>query len=381
MRLLFLAPGVRYTESYPFELRGSESQMIGLGNELRKCGHETTIVGQFGDASPQDAARSEGPEFLSVSVARLPGTPIGDVIRGVIFSRKALPIIRRVGPDAICLNERFSATFVSRLSTPKVFITHNPDAMPFYRSFAVSQNRTNILFFDLKRLIEESVMSRCNSIVALTDRIKGYLSSRGFPRITVIPNAVDEDQYRNAGDENFILYAGRLARVKGVDILIEAFAGLTAFRTHFLTVIGSGPEEARLHKLAARLGVAESVRFLPLLPREGLRRYLSTCSVFVLPSLYEGMPVTLLEAMASGKSVIASDIPGPADIIQHGSNGLLFESGSVESLRERLTSCLSDSALRNRIGASARRSVEAKYSFRQTARLYLQTFRTILGDD
>ena len=112
--------------------------------------------------------------------------------------------------------------------------------------------------------------------------------------------------------------------------------------------------------------------------KDKLREYLSKCSVFVLPSLFECMPVTLLEAMASGKPVIASDIPGPKDIITQRYDGFLFEKGNVEELKKYLGIIFDDKKLRKRIRENARKTVEEKYTFQKITQHYFETCEQIL---
>ena len=109
-----------------------------------------------------------------------------------------------------------------------------------------------------------------------------------------------------------------------------------------------------------------------------LKAYLARCSIFVLTSIFEMMPITLLEAMASGKSVIASDIPGPQDIIQNGYNGFLVEKCNTKELIKYLKLLIEDKPLREKTGYNARKSVKDKYTFEIVAEKYLKVFSELL---
>ncbi len=375
-----MAPAVQYTASFPFELHGSESQIMGISKELSRAGHEVLVAGRFGASVEPLAKNTSRVRFIDVSSRKLPSDAFAQLGSTFAYSRAVYRLIGETTPDIVSLNERFSAYFPSKSGIPKVFTTHNPDAMGFFRAFAIENNGLNLFFFGLKKRVEETVMARCDVVVALTKAIEAYLHHRGFWKTAVIPNAVNESDYYNRSDEGYVLYAGRLARIKGLPLLIDAFSQLRESTGWRLILVGSGPEEARLKSLAASKGLHGRVEFVPLVPRRELSHFLARCSVFVLPSWHEGMPVTLLEAMASSKPVIASNIPGPADMIDHGVSGLLFERGNAEDLARFLAICSTDSDLRRRLGAGARKAVETNYTFGRISGSYDTLFRRIRGE-
>lgn len=161
-------------------------------------------------------------------------------------------------------------------------------------------------------------MSQSDIIVALTKSLRNYMQENCFTNTCIIPNAVDVEKNTNCGDEKFILFAGKLNKVKGIEYLIKAFSELSNDYSSDLLIIGSGPDENRLMKMAISNKIENRVRFIPMVSKNELRDFLSKCSVFVLPSLFETFGIVTIEAMSSGKPVIASNIPGPRDIISHG---------------------------------------------------------------
>lgn len=150
-----------------------------------------------------------------------------------------------------------------------------------------------------------------------------------------------------------IVAVGRLDRPKAIDHLMAAFAqtGLAA-QGGTLTVLGEGPERHSLELLrdSLQLGKAVSMPGVVADPES----WLAQASLYVLPSRYEGFPNALLEAMAMGCAVIATDCDsGPRDIIQHGTNGLLVPVDDVEALSSAMRLLLSDEPMRMRLGAEA----------------------------
>jgi len=380
MRILFVSPGGLYSKNYPFERGGTQSQIYGISKEMARRGHEVYITGRFDNFMGKERETIDDIKFINIGIPHLKDTYIRQIGSSLLYSKVAAKKIRQINPDVISLNERFSAYFPSKLDIPKTFTTHNPDAMAFYREFALKNNRLNYVFFGVKKRIEESVMSRSDIIIALNKNIRDYLYENGFTNTYIIPNAVDAEKYMNKGDDNFILYAGRLSKVKGLMYLIQAFSEMSKNFDTDLMFVGSGPDEARLKKIVASKKIEDRVHFIPMVGKDKLREYLSKCSIFVLPSLFECMPVTLLEAMASGKPVIASDIPGPQDVITHGYDGFLYEKGNVDELKKYLELCLSDEKLRRERGRNARRTVEERFVFSIIANDYINLFKKIAID-
>jgi glycosyltransferase involved in cell wall biosynthesis len=168
------------------------------------------------------------------------------------------------------------------------------------------------------------------------------------------PNAVDTSIFRvdrRAHDGCVFLYVGRLDREKGVDLLLEAFAGVAGQ----LLVVGSGTENERLRGAAG-----ERVSFLGKLDRDDLPRVYAGADVLVLPSLSEPWGMVLNEGAAAGLALVASDAVGAAfDLIEHGENGFRVPAGDTRALHEALATLGSDAALRERFGARSRELARA----------------------
>jgi len=199
-----------------------------------------------------------------------------------------------------------------------------------------------------------------NTLVVQTNSVTAW-ANRVVPRnkVRVIPNFVrtmpePEEMIREEGRLNpFILTIGRLEKQKGHDLLIRAFACVDAKQKGWrLVILGEGPERSSLEKLAVNLGISDAVD-MPGIVKEPAE-WLHKARFFVLPSRYEGFPNALLEAMACGCAVIATDCPsGPAEIIRHNENGLLVPKDDVEALSAAMSRLMEDEGLRTRLGQKA----------------------------
>ncbi len=211
-------------------------------------------------------------------------------------------------------------------------------------------------------------------------RAKGY---RG--PVAVIPQfGVDPDLFcpapRPAGQEFIIGYLGRLVEEKGVDLLLEAVAGLAgAWRVH---ILGSGPAQAGLEAQARRLGLADRVSFDVWIPSSRLPDYYRRLDVLVLPSRTrpnwkEQFGRVLVEAMACGVPVIGSDCGEIPHVI--GEAGLIFPEGRADRLQAHLACLLADPPLRADLARRGRERVLARYTQAQVAAATWQVYRTLLA--
>jgi glycosyltransferase involved in cell wall biosynthesis len=154
---------------------------------------------------------------------------------------------------------------------------------------------------------------------------------------------------------------GRLVRQKGFDLLLEAFARCrTSHPRWTLRILGRGEERQALEAQARALNLGDAVEFAGVVKNP--QDHLAQSQLFVLSSRYEGFPNALLEAMASGLAVVATDCPtGPADIVTHDENGLLVPAGDVGALAAAMDRLMSDAGERRRLGERAR-EVQARFA-------------------
>jgi glycosyltransferase involved in cell wall biosynthesis len=175
-------------------------------------------------------------------------------------------------------------------------------------------------------------------------------------RLEVVPNPV-ADPGAPAPPGEGAVYVGRLSPEKGVATLIEAWRALDG---RPLTLVGEGPEEARLRELAR--GVA-GVHFAGAIPHAEVLRAISAAAIVVVPSLcYEVFPLAVVEAMASGRAVVAPRDTAPGEIVSESGAGLVFERGRAGSLARACAALFSDRERLRALGEEARAVFEARYA-------------------
>jgi glycosyltransferase involved in cell wall biosynthesis len=211
-------------------------------------------------------------------------------------------------------------------------------------------------------------------IIVVNSEVEHLLAAVAIPpdRVVRIPNGVDGEVFRGSSpaqrrevrtalglplDTTLVLYVGRLAHVKGVDILLNAWASLPqeTRAASMLVVVGDGPARGGLIDLARSLGIAESVVMTGSKP--DVRDFYCACDVFVLPSRTDGLSNALLEAMASELPVVATNVGGATDVVENGVSGWLAPPNDPKELMRGLQVTLARAGDWRRMGAAGRERV------------------------
>lgn len=230
--------------------------------------------------------------------------------------------------------------------------------------------------------------------ITTTREMKAQLDASGLEqaKIAEIPNGVDFDKYTpvNAAEKTqwkasrqlsgclLLVYAGRLEPEKNLSSFITAFSQVTGKfpELHFM-IIGSGSEEAPLKRLVARLDLGQKVTFLGQV--EEVASILPMADVFVLPSVSEGLPNALLEAMSCGLAVLASAVGGIKDLIRPGHTGLLFAPQDIFQMTEAIIRIAADRSLSARLGKNARLLIEQNHALAKVTCQYQQLYRELMN--
>lgn len=211
------------------------------------------------------------------------------------------------------------------------------------------------------RKVEAEVFSCADRVVVTTAAMKADIVVRLSDlseRIRIIPNYVDTDAFAPTGestDSRRLLFVGRIAAEKNLDSLLKAIEPLSVE----LVLIGEGKQRPELQQKFSHL--SERVVWEGNIPNSSLPAYMNGSAIFVLPSLYEGHPKALIEAMSCGMPVIGADSPGIREVIEHGHNGYLCGT-DPESVRHAIGHVLSKADLRAKLGRNARKFVLNHYS-------------------
>ncbi|MBI2888053.1 MAG: glycosyltransferase family 4 protein [Chloroflexi bacterium] len=274
----------------------------------------------------------------------------------------------------------------ARYGVPYVATYHQDVVLPWPLSWLAEAHH---------RLAGEGVLRSARLVLATTldYAARSRLASLPPQLVQELPNSVDTQIFRPGldarglrqslavGEEQPVaLFVGALDRAhyfKGVPVLLQALSSLPGAA---LVVVGDGDLRPRYQQAAQEAGLGARVRFVgPVVPTE-LPLYYALADVAVLPSTTRGeaFGVVLIEAMACGTPVVASDLPGVQAVVDHGLNGYLAPPGNAAALAARLRGLLADPALRARMGESGRRKAEARYDARQVGARLEEVYRKAL---
>jgi rhamnosyl/mannosyltransferase len=323
------------------------------------------------------------------SARGVPVTRAGSLARvGSVGLSPALPRILRATPsDVTVIHEPNPMALVADA------ITFRRGALLVY--FHSEVVRPQWMYRVLYRPFLERVLDRADRIVVASPAMRDTAGQlEGYRHKTVVipygiepaslaaPAAVAaraRDIRGASSSSPLLLFVGRLVPYKGVEVLIRALRDTPAR----LAVVGDGPLRRSLERLAADVGVADRVTFAGAVPDEELLAHYHACDALVLPSITraEAFGMVQLEAMACSRPVVSTDLPsGVPWVNRHGESGLVVPPGDVPALAAALRLLAGDAALRERLGAGARRRVEAEFTASRMAERTVGLYEEVLAE-
>ncbi|MDB5350590.1 MAG: glycosyltransferase [Planctomycetota bacterium] len=219
-----------------------------------------------------------------------------------------------------------------------------------------------------------------DAVVAISPAIRAELLAAGYDaaKIQDIPNGVPvpEAPWSPAGEPGRVAFVGRLAPEKGLNVLVDAWPLVLGDRPAArLTLIGEGPERVHLQAQIASLGIGDAVLLAG--PHPDPAALLCDSRLFVLPSREEGMSIALLEAMALGMPIVATDIPGNRGLMTDGVHGRLVPPGDAEALARAILAQENAPETAWAMARAARGRVQDEFSIAAVARRHLDLFGTL----
>jgi glycosyltransferase involved in cell wall biosynthesis len=312
------------------------------------------------------------------------------------------------------LNFKTITNLARLISDNKIHIVHSMGARAdFFARLACRKNPSTAVICTLAMLVEGfdvgffkktfyKVADRYSSryvthYIAVSRALKNRLveERRISPdRVTVIYNGVELDRYNpnlkattevrrslNITDDCFIIGTiGRLVYQKGFSYFLEAAKHIYSQKKHVrFVIVGHGVYETKLKSLAESMGISDICTFAGL--RFDIAHILSALDVFVLPSILEGLPRTVIEAMAMGRPIVATDIDGVREQLRHNETGLLVPPADSKALAAAVLDILADQEKAEYLGFQARKDAERLFDLRQTlakiATLYTNLYASI----
>jgi len=228
---------------------------------------------------------------------------------------------------------------------------------------------------NISKKYEKVALNLADGITVVSKEGYNYYTKMGF-NVVQIPNAIDLNIIPKKSTkqfENQIIFAGRLSKEKGIEILLETATHLPD--NYHLLIAGSGPLEEKVRNLADK---KTNVHYLGYQSKQNLLSLIQGSDLLIQPSLEEGISSTLLEAMACGTCILASNIEGISELVENNKNGLLVEPNNREELLNKILDLLPKKEKRLRM-ANEGLEIVKKYDWKRVGKLYLDFYESILN--
>ncbi|MGK5055411.1 TIGR04063 family PEP-CTERM/XrtA system glycosyltransferase [Janthinobacterium sp. LB2P49] len=328
-----------------------------------------------------------------------------------------LPVLRQV---AVIIGLAVRLRKLARQTRPDILHAHSPalnaiaalnagralgipvvyEVRAFWEDAAADHgsSRPGGLRYRLTRALETYALRRADAVTTICDGLRRELCARGVPahKITVIPNAVDAGAFSITAPEDLWLahklglhghlvigFIGSFYAYEGLALLLRAMPRLLAAQPALrLLLAGGGPQETALRALASQLDVEHAVVFAGRVPHAQVAAYYRLVDICVYPRLPMRLtelvtPLKPLEAMAQGRLVVASDVGGHRELIEHGKTGMLFRAGDAEALAQAVLHLLLAPASWPALRRQARTFVETERSWGASVARYAPVYARV----
>ncbi len=381
---------------------GYTFRTLSLLQEQRKLGWETHHL-----TSPKHTAPSEPEEtvdgwhFFRTAAAgglQLPVLAENALMRAT--ERRLLEVAQRLRPDVLhahspVLNALPALRVGRQLGIPVVY-----EVRAFWEDAAVDHGTTTegSLRYRLTRRMETYALQRAAHVFTICEGLRADIVARGIAatKVTVIPNAVDVAEFEPGGQPDLALksrfgltdatvvgFIGSFYAYEGLDLLLTALPRLLQKRPDVrVLLVGGGPQDAALRAQALSTGLGDKIVFTGRVPHDQVKSYYNLIDVLAYPRHKKRVtdlvtPMKPLEAMAQGRLMVASDVGGHKELMQHGTTGWMFQAGSANALADALDDLLARPALWPGLLAAGRHYAETQRSWTRSAQGYVPVYERL----
>ncbi|MEV1128802.1 glycosyltransferase family 4 protein [Agromyces sp. NPDC049794] len=311
--------------------------------------------------------------------ATSPGAALRFLVRLPSAWRRWAHAVRQFRPDLVhvhCFgpNGAYALALSRRFRLPLFITSHGETVADDHSVFA----RSALLRWALRRGLSVAAQVTAPSQFVIDDLQANHDLVGG----TVVPNGVvldgDDGAEELAPKGRYLLGVGRLGRMKGFDLLIDAFAHATLDRDIRLVIAGDGPEQTRLQEAAEKLGLAARIEFTGRLDAAAVARAMSNAIAVVVPSRMEAFGIVALEAWRSGAPLVMTNRGGAPEFVRDGVDGVLVDAVDTVALAEAISRVAGDEALRAALTAAGLERVD-EFTWERVAHAYEELYAAVSG--
>ncbi len=303
------------------------------------------------------------------------------LVKTFLFWLGMVILLKEINPDLVHGQgiEMGCPALLSKMLFKKPYVLWSRQSIKLFSDNLPSKLRSLLLY------LVSAALSNANGVIALTNAMKNEIISICDRDIVVIPNGIDHlhnglRSSKQGNIEKHILCVSVFRREKGLKYLLEAMQIIIKNRKNIiLDIIGYGPEEHLIKSEITNMQIGDYVVLHGRQPHEKISQYMLSSDVFVLPSLSEGFPNVILEAMDCGLPIVATNVGGLPEIIQEGTNGFIVDPGKPELLAENILKILEDDCIRRAMITNNLRDVK-KYYWKNVIETIESFYELIIND-
>ena len=357
---------------YPYKISGMGLHAHEMSKEQVKRGHDvvvyTTKIGSWPKREYREGYISE---HFKPTIKLMNNSFVPVMLPSLIRSRNKFDIIHAHSHLFFSTN---LCAMAKKLGSPPLIITNHG---------LISQTVPLWMHKVYIPTIGKWTLNSADKIICYTDTEKRQLENLGITpsKITVIHNGININRFvpkeKENSDDVSILWIGRLVPGKKVEYLIDAIKLLVHKITNLkLVMIGEGPSKEKIKRKISDLGLDEYIIFKDFILNSELQGVYQNSDVFVLPSINEGIPRTILEAMSCGLPVVCTKLPQLTDLIK--GSGLLVPVRDSQALAEAIFRIISDKELAQKLGENGRKKVVDNYSWEDTVNKTINLYEELI---
>jgi glycosyltransferase involved in cell wall biosynthesis len=357
---------------------GIGNYIYNMSKEFIRKGHQVTII-------TRGSSKIKEEDFEGIRLYRVPFFPLYPIhvqIHGIFVNKLLRSIEHKF--DVIHVHSPLPPSIKSKI--PVLLTIHSSmksgaSALEITDLFSLAiKLQAKYISYPLeKKLIKNSCM-----ITAVSTTVSKSLEEYGVKpeNIKVVYNGVNQHIFVPPDiipEEKYVLYTGRISYGKGLVELIECAKEICELRDDINFILaGDGPLLPNLKEKVNDLDIQSRVRFLGRINRDSIITLYQNATIFAFPSYYEGLPGSLLEAMACKLPIVATEVPGNIELIEHNKNGILIPPKNVASLTKEILYLLNDSGKRETFGENARKTIEDKFTWDAVSDRILSCYNSLL---
>lgn len=339
-----------------------------VGPDREDKGGIVTVVNQYFDSNLKD-------EYcLKYVKTSINGNKLIKLLIYILSLIKIIVIVPRVKIVHIHMASRNSyrrkriiAIICNLFDVPYIIHLHGGRFHIFYNEETSQEEKKNI-----KKMIKYA-----SNVIVLSENWKEFITSIvPDANVTVVYNAVEISSPKTNYDNSNILFLGKVCEEKGIYDIIDAVAEIS--NPKLKVYIGGNGDIDKIKKVVINKNIENQIHFLGWINKEEKEKLFDKCSMFLLPSYNEGLPMAMLEAMSHGLAVIASNVGGIPSAIIDRENGMMVKPGDVNMLKKVITEISSDVRFKQKLGDNARISVIKKYSLEKHMHLITSMYNQII---